>query len=122
MKKGFTLVEVMIAISILGLLISIGVPGFVQARKESKENNKDKIEIVSRSFNCSQRDVKLFIRNNYYTCVDILEAESVSKIFVNFLNGIEPGNRRKKDIDASSNQAGDFSAGIATGMILRGSK
>ena len=38
MKKipGFTLVEIMIVVAILGLLIAIGVPGFLVARNRSR--------------------------------------------------------------------------------------
>lgn len=36
MKKGFTLVEIMIVVAILGLLVAIGVPGFLQARNKSR--------------------------------------------------------------------------------------
>ena len=38
MKKGFTLVEIMIVVAILGLLIAIGVPGFLQARNRSRNS------------------------------------------------------------------------------------
>lgn len=36
MKKGFTLVEIMIVVAILGLLVAIGVPGFLTARNKSQ--------------------------------------------------------------------------------------
>lgn len=36
MKKGFTLVEIMIVVAILGLLVAIGVPGFLTARNKSR--------------------------------------------------------------------------------------
>lgn len=35
-KKGFTLVEIMIVVAILGLLIAIGVPGFLKARNKGR--------------------------------------------------------------------------------------
>lgn len=38
MKKGFTLVEIMIVVAILGLLIAIGVPGFLTARNKSRKS------------------------------------------------------------------------------------
>lgn len=34
-EKGFTLVEIMIVVAILGLLVAIGVPGFLIARNKS---------------------------------------------------------------------------------------
>ncbi|MCL5269584.1 MAG: prepilin-type N-terminal cleavage/methylation domain-containing protein [bacterium] len=47
-RKGFTLVEIMIVVAIIGILISIAVPGFVKARNESRtkacQENLSKIE------------------------------------------------------------------------------
>ncbi|EKD28724.1 MAG: hypothetical protein ACD_79C00233G0001 [uncultured bacterium] len=40
MKKGFTLVEIMIVVAILGLLVAIGVPGFLTARNKSRTNSE----------------------------------------------------------------------------------
>lgn len=40
MKKGFTLVEIMIVVAILGLLVAIGVPGFLQARNKSRASTE----------------------------------------------------------------------------------
>jgi prepilin-type N-terminal cleavage/methylation domain-containing protein len=36
--RAFTLVEIMIVVAILGLLIAIGVPGFLQARNKGRIN------------------------------------------------------------------------------------
>jgi prepilin-type N-terminal cleavage/methylation domain-containing protein len=35
-QKGFTLVEIMIVVAIIGILIAIAVPGFVKARTQSR--------------------------------------------------------------------------------------
>lgn len=36
MKKGFTLVEIMIVVAIIGIIIAIAVPAFIRARENSR--------------------------------------------------------------------------------------
>jgi prepilin-type N-terminal cleavage/methylation domain-containing protein len=47
-KKGFTLVEIMIVVAIIGILIAIAVPGFLRARENSRgracQENLQKID------------------------------------------------------------------------------
>ena len=38
-KHGFTLVEIMIVVAIIGLLIAIGIPGFLSARSNARKNS-----------------------------------------------------------------------------------
>jgi type IV pilus assembly protein PilA len=40
MKKAFTLVEIMIVVAIIGLLAAIGIPSFMNSRKNADDNMK----------------------------------------------------------------------------------
>jgi prepilin-type N-terminal cleavage/methylation domain-containing protein len=53
-QKGFTLVEIMIVVAIIGILISIAVPGFVRARTQARrracQENLTKIDSAKEQY------------------------------------------------------------------------
>ena len=68
MKKGFTLVEIMIVVAIIAILAAIAIPNFVKYRKESQEASCEstRAQIVtaaenwgSKSANADQSSVDL---------------------------------------------------------------
>ena len=54
MKKGFTLVEIMIVVAIIAILAAIAIPNFIAYRNESQENacvaNKDTIRTAAETW------------------------------------------------------------------------
>lgn len=64
LKKGFTLIELMITIAIAGIVLTIGVPSFSQAMTNSRLTSNANALIVSLNFARSEavkRKVKVFV-------------------------------------------------------------
>ncbi len=82
-KAGFTLVEIMIVVAIIGLLAAIAVPNFVRARNTAQKNacinNLRMIDNAKQLWATENRkgdadvpgqdDIKVYIKNNRFpTC------------------------------------------------------
>ena len=79
-KKGFTLLELMIVVIIVGILASLAVPRFIAATRKAKEAEARNILGVIRT---SQIRYYLENRQNYSTDITLLDCDlTVSTYYV----------------------------------------
>lgn len=59
-KRGFTLVEIMIVVAIMGLLVAIAVPNFIKARQQAREKIcKNNLRLIYHALEQYKIDYKL---------------------------------------------------------------
>ena len=101
-KKGFTLVELLIVIVILGILAAIVIARFAGATKESKESNlKGNLRTIRASLETYKANSK---SNNYPTTLgDLWTGTSTDVDSKTFLERIpiDPFYRSKTEVDVS---------------------
>lgn len=75
-RKGFTLVETMIVVSIIGLLSAVAIPSFRSARSKSLYNTK-------------QRNARLVANSVEMWAMDnlVLDGEPISDSITNYIRG-----------------------------------
>jgi prepilin-type N-terminal cleavage/methylation domain-containing protein len=86
MKRGFTLVEIMIVVAILGLLIAIGVPGFLTARNKSR-NSAEKANLKAITDNIAS-----------YGINESRDADAIERLWPNATTMADPSSYIRKQL------------------------
>ena len=93
-RKGFTLVEIMIVVGIIGLLAALTIPSFVEARRVSQMNacinNLRQIDAAKQQWAfharrtqgdpCAPADIQDYIKGDFPTCPTDDSAYNVNNI------------------------------------------
>ena len=98
-KTGFTLVEVMIVIAILGLLVAIVAPAIMKAKEKTENHiNYDKrIERFSKRYGYEMGDVRIFLETYDFTNKDFMESGVLRGQFERWCDGEETQFLKRRD-------------------------
>lgn len=109
MKRGFTLVEIMIVVAILGLLIAIGVPGFLTARNKSRKN-AEKANLKAITDNIAS-----------YGINEAKDADTIIRLWPSAITIADPASYIRKQLNCPINKSIGYSANVGTGQTNLGS-
>jgi prepilin-type N-terminal cleavage/methylation domain-containing protein len=91
-KSGFTLVEIMIVVAIIGLLAAIGIPSFQKARSNSVDKSKENnVRIVNAA-------IEQYAMENALADTDTVAWADISEYVRGDLSDLDVGTQTAKSI------------------------
>lgn len=88
-SRGFTLVEIMIVVVIIGLLAAMAIPAFQKVRSQSQDKT-----VLNNARQLSAAADQYYLENGVTTCAlgDLIGAAAYIKQLRNVANEVYPGN------------------------------
>lgn len=104
-NNGFTLIELMIVVAIVGILASLALPAYTEYVRESRRTDG-----TSSVLDCATRLERNFTVNNTYTTADVCDATSIDGYYtltlattdVSFTVSASPTGPQSEDTECSS--------------------
>ena len=104
-STGFTLVEVMIVVSIIGLLASIAVPGMIRARSRAQENTcMDNLRLLDGAKQSGGRRVDIAGTANAGKALQQIADDLLAQYLVTY--ELPAGTKREQRLNVSTTRHG----------------